>query len=130
MVNSRCRRRAARKRIPNNQLEVTMNNRYLNIFKVLLIIAAATAASNVLAADGQALFTQKGCVACHGKDGEAPIMPNYPKLAGQNKAYLLEQMKDIKSGKRDNGQTAVMKPMVANVSDDDLKAIAEYLSSQ
>jgi len=107
-----------------------MNNRYLNIFKVLLFITAVAAAGNVLAADGQTLYTQKGCVACHGKDGKAPIMPNYPKLAGQNKAYLLEQMKDIKSGKRDNGQTAVMKPMVAKVSDDDLEAIATFLSGQ
>ena len=55
-------------------------------------------------------------------------MPLYPRLAGQNKEYLIQQMHDIKSGKRDNGQAAVMKPIVANLSDDEIAAIAEYLS--
>ena len=39
-------------------------------------------------------------------------------------------MKDIKSGARSNGQSAVMKGIVAAVSDDELKAIAEWLSKQ
>ena len=90
------------------------------------LLAASTAAS---AADGMALYTSKGCTACHGAGGATPIMPIYPKLAGQNEQYLLTQMKDIKSGARANGMSAAMKPIIANVSDDEMAAIATYLAN-
>ncbi|OHU89083.1 MULTISPECIES: c-type cytochrome [Pseudoalteromonas] len=89
---------------------------------------AALGANVVLAEDGKALYTAKMCQTCHGAEGKAPIMPMYPKVAGQSKEYLLAQMKDIKSGARSNGMSAAMKAMVANVSDAELEAIAEYLS--
>ncbi len=81
-----------------------------------------------MAADGEALYTAKLCQTCHGAEGKAPIMGAYPKINGQNKEYLLNQMKDIKSGARANGMSAAMKAMVANVSDAELEAIADYLS--
>lgn len=84
------------------------------------------------ALDGEALFknpAKGGCVACHGKDAKTPIMPNYPKLAGQNEAYMLQQMKDIKSGARNNGMTAAMKGVMHMVNDEELAAIAKYLST-
>ena len=37
------------------------------------------------------------CFACHGQDAKTPILPDYPRLAGQNEAYLLRQLKDIKA---------------------------------
>lgn len=83
------------------------------------------------ALDGGALFKDPkkgGCVACHGKDAKTPILPTYPKLAGQNEAYLLQQMKDIKSGKRNNGMTAAMKGIMHMVNDEEMAAIAKYLS--
>lgn len=89
---------------------------------------ATTVAGTAVAADGQALYTSKGCAACHGEAGGAPIMPIYPKLKGQNEQYLVNQMKDIKSGARANGMTAAMKPTVANVSDEEMAAIAGYLA--
>ncbi len=79
-------------------------------------------------ADGAALFQAKGCAGCHGAGGNAPVMPVYPKLAGQNEQYLLQQMKDIKSGARSNGQAAVMKGVIANVSDAEMAEIAKYLA--
>ena len=94
----------------------------------LLMAAAVLGSSPVFAADGAALYTAKGCVACHGADGNTPIMPTYPKLAGQTAEYALAQMKDIKSGARSNGQSAVMKGIVAALSDEDLSAIATYLA--
>jgi len=39
-------------------------------------------------------------------------------------------MKDIKTGARNNAQSAVMKGIVANVSDDEMKTIAEWLAAQ
>jgi cytochrome c len=91
-------------------------------------LAATVGAGSVLAADGAALYTAKGCIACHGPNGNAPIQPIYPKLAGQNEQYLLNQMKDIKSGARANGQSAAMKAIAASVTDEEFAAIAAYLS--
>ncbi|RME34685.1 MAG: cytochrome c [Gammaproteobacteria bacterium] len=86
--------------------------------------------TTALAADGAELYKSKGCVSCHGEGGTKPIAPNFPKIAGQNEAYLLQQMKDIKSGARANGQSAMMKGIVAGVSDEEMAAIAKWLSTQ
>lgn len=96
---------------------------------VMTLIAAALVASPALAAlDGAKLFAEKTCNACHGVKADKPLMPNYPKLAGQNAAYAEQQMKDIKSGARNNGQTAAMKGVMHLVNDAEIKAISEYLS--
>lgn len=50
--------------------------------------AAAISAQAADIAAGKALVEKGGCVACHGKDLNAPISPDYPKLAGQHPDYL------------------------------------------
>ena len=78
--------------------------------------------------DGAALFTQKTCNACHGPDAKTPIMPVYPRIAGQQVQYAEQQLKDIKSGKRSNGNTAAMKAIMVNVNDEEIHALAEYVA--
>jgi cytochrome c len=68
-------------------------------------------------------------VACHGKDAKTPLLPEYPKLAGQNAPYLLRQMQDIKSGARANGNTAAMRGVMHLVNDEELKILAEWLAT-
>ena len=92
-----------------------------------LLLALSPAA--VLSADGEKLFKTKTCSTCHGKDGKTPIMPMYPKIAGQNKEYTLQQMVDIKSGARINGQSAAMKGVMHLVSEEEMKAISEYIAT-
>lgn len=94
--------------------------------------APATAATPAAAPPGATLYAtpaKGGCVACHGKDAKTPLLPVYPKLAGQNKEYLIQQMKDIKSGARSNGQSAAMKGVMHMVNDEEIAAIAEWLST-
>ena len=103
--------------------------------KALTMIASACLLSlgfvgNATAADGAALYQAKACFSCHGADANAPIMPTYPKLAGQSADYAFNQMKDIKSGARNNGQTAAMKGIVAAISDEELRAIADWLATK
>ncbi len=96
---------------------------------VMSLIAAAIVASPAIAApDGAKLYAEKTCNACHGPKGDKPLMPNYPKIAGQNAAYAEQQMKDIKSGARNNGQTAAMKGVMHLVNDEEIKALSEFLS--
>lgn len=94
-------------------------------------IAAALlfGAAPSMAMDGAALYQTKTCFSCHGKDANTPILPTYPKLAGQNAAYAAQQMKDIKSGKRANGMSAAMKGVMHLVSDAEIDAIAKWLET-
>ncbi len=66
------------------------------------------------------------CAACHGMDGNSPTNM-FPKLAGQGEAYLVKQLKEFKSGVRNN---AVMAPMVAALSEQDMADLAAYYASQ
>ncbi len=97
-------------------------------FVMTLIATALVAGSAVAAPDGAKLYADKTCNACHGPKGDKPLMPNYPKIAGQNAAYTEQQMKDIKSGARNNGQTAAMKGVMHLVNDEEIKALSEYLA--
>ncbi len=98
--------------------------------KPTLLIAALPllVAGSALAADGAKLYAEKTCVACHGPTGNKPLMPDYPKIAGQNAKYIEKQMLDIKSGARANGNSAAMKGVMEIVSEADIKALADYVS--
>ena len=95
-----------------------------------LILASLTAVafSAPAFADGKALYLEKTCVACHGKDAKKPLTPEYPRLAGPNAKYAERQMLDIKSGARANGNSAAMKGVMHLVSDEEIKELAKYLS--
>ncbi len=93
-----------------------------------LLAAAFVAAPAIAAPDGAALYQEKTCWSCHGKDGKKTLTPAFPKVAGQNAAYAEQQMKDIKSGARANGQSAAMKGVMELVNDAEIKALADYLS--
>ena len=92
---------------------------------LLLFLSPVT----VLSADGEKLYQTKTCSTCHGKDGKTPVMPMYPKIAGQNQAYVLQQMADIKSGARSNGQSAAMKGVMHLVSEEEMQALSEYIAT-
>ena len=106
----------------------------MNIRKTLMLAGGMALtlglAGNAVAADGGELYKSKLCGTCHGADGNSPIMPVYPKLAGQNAPYAAAQIKDIRDGKRTNGLTAAMKPMVAALTDEEIDAIAEWTAQQ
>lgn len=102
--------------------------------KKLTLVASILLTSGLLlsqqaSANGEALYKSKTCNACHGADANTPIMPTYPRLAGQNADYALQQMKDIKSGARNNANSAAMKGVMHLVSDDEMKAIADWLAT-
>ena len=93
----------------------------------LLAIAAISISGSALA-DGAKLYGEKTCAACHGPKGDKPLMPDYPKIAGQNAKYIERQMLDIKNGVRTNGNSAAMKGVMVIVSDDEIKELAEYVA--
>ncbi len=70
-----------------------------------------------------------GCATCHGDTGNDPVMPLYPKVGGQNELYLMNQMKDYKLKKRQNGLFVPMEVAMQHYSDEEIKLIAIYLAS-
>ena len=102
----------------------------MNIIQSIFILSLSSIAlsTTVLADEGAVLYSSKTCNACHGADAKTPIMPTYPKIAGQSKEYITQQMTDIKSGARSNGQSAAMKGIMANVSEEEIAKIADYVS--
>ncbi len=74
---------------------------------------------------GEASFTAV-CAACHGADGNSAIAAN-PKLSQQHPEYLVKQLQEFKSGKRNN---AIMKGFATALSDDDMRNIAYWLTSK
>ncbi|TCV96125.1 cytochrome c553 [Luteibacter rhizovicinus] len=66
------------------------------------------------------------CGACHGMDGNSSDA-QYPRLAGQNEAYIVRQLTDFKSGARAN---PIMMGMVAALSPQDMHDIGAYFASK
>lgn len=98
-------------------------------YLVPLFAFAVALPAPAFALDGAELYVKKTCFTCHGRDANSPILPIYPKLAGQNPDYSYNQMLDIKRGLRVNGQATAMKGIMHLVSDDEMRAIADWLGT-
>lgn len=66
------------------------------------------------------------CVSCHGMQGET-VNDLWPNLAGQKSAYLLKQLRDYRSGKR---QHPIMQVIAGELSDEQSKDVSEYYAAQ
>ncbi|MCG8487155.1 MAG: cytochrome c4 [Chromatiales bacterium] len=67
------------------------------------------------------------CAACHGAEGNSPLNPVWPKIAGQHPEYIEKQIRDFKANKRSD---PMMSPMATPLSDQDIADLAAYYSSQ
>jgi cytochrome c553 len=76
-------------------------------------------------AKGEASYTAV-CAACHGADGNSGTPAN-PKLAQQHPEYLVKQLQEFKSGKRND---PVMKGFASALSDDDMKNISYWVTAK
>jgi cytochrome c553 len=69
------------------------------------------------------------CAACHGLDGN-PTDPQYPRLAGMPERYVAQQLALFKGGIRNSGMAAVMMPMAAPLSAQDMRDLGAYFAQQ
>jgi cytochrome c553 len=94
-------------------------------------LGLAGAALGSILVDGDAGAGQQKaavCAACHGPDGNS-TNPQWPKIAGQNAAYLLKQLHNFKNP--DTGRNnPIMTAQVAALSDQDMADLAEYFAAQ
>lgn len=66
------------------------------------------------------------CGACHGMDGNSTDA-QYPKLAGQSEQYIVRQLTNFKSGKRQN---PIMLGMATPLSSQDMHDVGAYFASK
>ena len=92
----------------------------------------AVASDKDLAAQGQKLWrggvAERGvvaCAGCHGPTG-AGIPGVYPRLSGQFPEYLEAQLKAFRAGARSNDPNGMMRGVTARMSDEEIKAVAQY----
>jgi cytochrome c553 len=85
---------------------------------------------------GKALVEKGNCASCHGAGLNAPIMPAYPKLAGQYPDYLYYALKAYEVGNsnhlygRNNAtMSSLIKAQATPLTDQDLRDIAAYIAS-
>lgn len=64
------------------------------------------------------------CIACHGPMGKSAT-ELFPNLSGQRYDYLVNQMRNLKSGKRIN---EVMNPIMKSITDEDIQSIARFFT--
>ena len=89
--------------------------------------AAATVAVAIKPGDATAGQAKAAvCGACHGMDGNSSDA-QYPKLAGQSEQYIVRQLTDFKSGKRQN---PIMMGMATPLSEQDMHDIGAYFASK
>jgi cytochrome c553 len=96
--------------------------------RIIVLLALTTLASGALAAgnaDRGAERAKQVCAACHGADGNTPLQPEYPRLAGQHADYLNKALRDYQSGARKN---AIMGSQAANLSRQEMQDLAAYFA--
>ncbi len=88
-----------------------------------VIFAGAT----LMAADGAALFAK--CAGCHGQKAEKKALGKSNVIAGKKADVILKDLQGYKAGTLNrHGMGGVMKGQTAALSDDDMKALADYIS--
>ena len=92
---------------------------------------AATALAKEVMSDnsaGKAVYAK--CTGCHGTDGKTKALGKSEIIAGQSAEDLEKKMTEYKAGSRDvAGMGTLMKGQLAGMSDEDIKAVSEYVSA-
>jgi cytochrome c553 len=92
------------------------------LFLALLCVALPSLADDV--AEGRAK-ADIACALCHGANGIASL-PNAPNLAGQQAIYVSEQLRNYRSGKRQN---EVMGVIAKQLTDAEISNLAAWYAS-
>ncbi len=73
-----------------------------------------------------------GCINCHGESGKgkSAAVSAFPVIGGQHRDYLIKQLTEFRGGARANDPAGMMVGVAKNLSDNEIQAVADYLSGQ
>ena len=88
-----------------------------------------------LAAQGEVIYrggdlskNLAACTGCHGPSGNGNPTAQFPSLRGQHADYLAKQLRDFKAGTRENDLNGMMRDIAQALSEDEIKAVAAFIS--
>lgn len=113
----------------------SMSKRMHRLMAAAAAIGVMAIGANAQAADlenGRAIVESHNCAACHGATLNNPVNPAYPKIAGQYEDYIDAALRSYKVGDGNplfGRKNAIMAAQVQELSDQDMKDVAAYISS-
>lgn len=80
--------------------------------------------------DGKPDDHMPACTSCHGENGKGRSDDSivYPVIGGQTKDYIAKQLRDLRSGVRNNDPENIMGNVAKKLSDAEIEALADYIS--
>lgn len=91
-------------------------------------------ASAALAAKGEKLYrggnpvsSVPACAGCHGPNGRGNDAAKFPAIGGQHAQYVETQLRAFRDGNRRGDLNQMMRNLTANMTDDEIKAVASYV---
>ncbi|RLA36869.1 MAG: cytochrome c4 [Gammaproteobacteria bacterium] len=69
------------------------------------------------------------CAACHGPNGNGNPAAKFPALGAQHAAYTIKQLQMFRNGSRANDPNEMMRNIAVKLSEEDIEALAMYLST-
>ena len=76
---------------------------------------------------GNLEYKIQACIACHGPNGQGNLPAAIPSLSGQHSTYIYTQLKNFQKKQRSNDPNKMMRNIVYRMSDDEMKAVSEYI---
>ncbi len=112
--------------------QVCKDTASVKMLLMAMTIVALLGWQNIVEAQptGEYIYQQNACGVCHGRKGSRPIGNGIPKLASQNAAYLVNQLRAYRNLERDSAASQTMWTHARRLSDYDIRQIAEWLESQ
>jgi cytochrome c553 len=92
---------------------------------IAYVPVGSVASGETLATTGAGKTIQ--CTICHGQDLNG--LGLVPGIAGRSPSYFVRQMYDLREGSRVGVSAALMKPVVANLTVEDMLDLAAYVAS-
>jgi cytochrome c553 len=99
---------------------------------VATYLSLLSAPAHIGYGDGNALLVgertyAESCAACHGAKGEGNPALEAPKLCGQHAGYIVRRVAEVRANNRGDANPG-MAAIVGNLAEDQLAAVADYLS--
>ena len=91
-----------------------------------LLVSFCLAPATIQAQELEFPAVARPCITCHGRDGRGRS-PGFPNLCGQKSIYVMQQLTMFRDKMR---QSEVMNITTENLTNDDIRAIAEYYEAQ
>ena len=90
----------------------------------------ANAGKKIFETGNKKLGDYGACVRCHGENGKgkSKTISLFPVIGGQQKAYVIKQLKDFKAGTRVNDPAGMMAMVAKGLDDKEIEAVADYVS--